>query len=181
MILTTYPTVEEHDQKEKIIGGWLTLEQGAYIAVGLVGGLGSGTVFWMALHNIIVAIVFAIPPIIGALVLAFVKIHGMSILKYRAVKARFNALTENLPNCRPSYMKDVSDPNAGDMAKIYQEETLEDSSTNDEGTNETRVLIKRNLKKKERVELGLTSGEDEDNGLATQWKKFRQESTVDKD
>lgn len=177
--MQAYPTVEENDDKEKIIGGLLTLEQGAYVGVGLMVGLGLGGLGWMLLKNVIVSVILALPPLAAGGFVAFVKFHGMSIPKYYQVKKVFDKQVKNLPNCRPQYIKEVKDPNKADMLKIYEEDQLTDTVANDDDLLYRDVLVKKSLKREERKEMGLLQEDEEDNGIFAKWKKLKQDADKD--
>ena len=169
--MRTYKTVEENDDQEKIIGGYITIGQAGILAGGLVVGLGLGSVGYKLVGNLIMFVVLALPPLVVALILAFVRIHDMSIFEYFRVKREFDQQEQYLPNCRPQYIEEVDDPNAADMDEIYNEESI--MSDVDEGNGFIKdVLVKKNLKQKERKELGLTN-DDTDVDTASMRDKMK--------
>lgn len=127
--MRTYTSISDNKQPEKFFGGLLTLSQGGWIAVGGLTGMLLSSGVYMAVKSMWVAIPFAIPFLIGGAIMAFTKIHGMSIIKYHSTKAIFNKQQQFILNCRPKYMKDVKDYTGSSLSKIYNKEYKVDQLT----------------------------------------------------
>ena len=171
--MAVYKTVEEHDQKEKIIGGWMTLGQAAYIAVGFLIGMTGATVVLMISQSKILAGIMILPGLAIGAVFAFARIHGMSITQYYKVKKIFDQQIRKLPNCRPKYMKDVKDYTGNDFATLYEEQQIPTEGDSDYGELYKKVEVKRKLTSEERKHLGLLPDSNVNSTVWSQLKKSK--------
>ena len=104
-----YKSLGNHDQKEKIVGGVLTLGQTLWIAGGFSLGLGLGMIIYsVAKWPVLAFAMIPAPTGIGAY-LALHKEHGMSVIKFNMVKAGFSKQKQYILNCRPELMYNVPD------------------------------------------------------------------------
>lgn len=102
-----YKVSADTSEKEKIIGGVLTLAQGAWCAAGLliIGGL-----FFLLITVLppVAALILAAPPGIAVgLLFAFYRKEDLPLLTYLLCKRRFRRKSKKLPNDLV-YRKDFS-------------------------------------------------------------------------
>lgn len=96
------PTIKE---KEKVIGGVLTLGQFMYLIVGLVIGLVTGVVLYILTKSIEIAIVAILAGIGAGIPFAFYKKNGLTLLQYIKYKKIFLKKYKKLPKKRKEVIK----------------------------------------------------------------------------
>lgn len=93
-----HPMPPDTQEKEKIIGGILTLPQGAWIGLPTVGFAGIS----LSLMGVLGKLIFVLVPVgfgLGCL-FAFKKKLGYSLFKYMGLKRKFNKKEKSLINTR---------------------------------------------------------------------------------
>lgn len=91
------PTIKE---KEKIIGGILTLGQFAFLITGLVIGIVLAVFIFVITDSIEMAIILFLTGLSSGVPFAFYKKNGLTLLQYIKYKRKFVAKEKKLPKRR---------------------------------------------------------------------------------
>lgn len=95
--MAQYQVPTDISEKEKIVGGLFTAGQLFSILIGTGAGLGLGFLT-MAFGGPFFLALFAILGIAGGIVFAFLKIHGLPLMKYLNLRKKHLAKEKHLPN-----------------------------------------------------------------------------------
>lgn len=87
-------------EKEKIIGGMLTLSQGAWLMGGFILGLGSFAGVYILTNMVPLAIIALLPTACTGIPFAFFKKNGVPLPIYIVRKVKFNKKSHKLINKR---------------------------------------------------------------------------------
>lgn len=87
-------------EKEKIIGGLLTIGQGAWLMGGFILGLGSFAGVYLLTKMVPLAIIVALPTACTGIPFAFFKKNGVPLPTYIIRKHKFNKKSHKLINKR---------------------------------------------------------------------------------
>lgn len=87
-------------EKEKIIGGLLTLSQGAWLMGGFILGLGSFAGVYLLTKIVPLAIIAGLPTACTGVPFAFFKKNGVALPTYIVRKYKFNKKSHKLMNKR---------------------------------------------------------------------------------
>lgn len=96
------PTIKD---KEKIIGGILTLGQFMFLIVGLVIGLVLGVLLYTLTKSIEIAIIAILAGLATGVPFAFYRKNGLTLTQYIKYKKRFIMKEKKLPKRRKEVIK----------------------------------------------------------------------------
>lgn len=95
------PTIKE---KEKIIGGILTLGQFAFLIVGLIIGLALAIFIFAITKSIEMAVILFITGLSTGVPFAFYKKNGLTLVQYIKYKKKFIGKEKKLPKRRFAHL-----------------------------------------------------------------------------
>ena len=97
--MASYQVPPDTSAKEKIIGGFLSINQLIWVLIGLAAGvaLGSFLKLFMGQAGLVIGI---IPGLIFAFIFCFVKIHQLTVWQYITYSQKQKKRTKQLPNIR---------------------------------------------------------------------------------
>lgn len=115
--MASYQVPPDTSAKEKIIGGFLSVNQLIWVLVGLALGVGLGS-FLKLLIGQIGLIIGIIPGLVGAFIFCFVKIHQLTVWQFITYTQKQKKRTKQLPNIR---LEGMTGEEKDDLYKInYQ-------------------------------------------------------------
>lgn len=97
--MAAYQVPPDTSAKEKIIGGFLSINQLIWVLIGLAAGVGIGSFLklFMGQAGLIIGI---IPGLVFAFIFCFVKVHQLTMFQYIQYTQKQKKRTKQLPNIR---------------------------------------------------------------------------------